>query len=66
MTMIERNLESSNLKNRLDKDVLLKVQNLKKYFPIKGGILKRTVGHVKSGGWCFFFYIKRRNIRSRW
>ncbi|WP_202081409.1 ABC transporter ATP-binding protein [Caldalkalibacillus salinus] len=29
-------------------DKLLKVQGLKKYFPIKGGLLKRTIGHVKA------------------
>ncbi|MGZ9584810.1 ABC transporter ATP-binding protein [Paenibacillus marinisediminis] len=27
---------------------LLEVQNLKKYFPIQGGIWQRTVGHVKA------------------
>lgn len=27
---------------------LLKVENLKKHFPITGGLLKRTVGHVKA------------------
>lgn len=27
---------------------LLKVEGLKKYFPIRGGILKRTVGYVKA------------------
>ncbi len=27
---------------------LVTVNNLKKYFPIKGGVLKRTVGHVKA------------------
>lgn len=27
---------------------LLKVQNLRKYFPIKKGFIKKTVGHVKS------------------
>jgi oligopeptide transport system ATP-binding protein len=27
---------------------LLQVQNLKKYFPIKGGILSKTVGHVQA------------------
>jgi oligopeptide/dipeptide ABC transporter ATP-binding protein len=27
---------------------LLEVENLKKYFPVKGGLLKRTVGHVKA------------------
>ncbi|TCZ75136.1 ABC transporter ATP-binding protein [Paenibacillus albiflavus] len=28
--------------------VLLEVKNLKKYFPIKAGLLNRTVGHVKA------------------
>jgi ABC-type oligopeptide transport system ATPase subunit len=27
---------------------LLQVKNLKKYFPIKGGILSKTVGHVQA------------------
>ncbi|MGM8215101.1 ABC transporter ATP-binding protein [Bacillaceae bacterium W0354] len=30
------------------KEVALEVKNLKKYFPIKGGVLQRTVGHVKA------------------
>lgn len=29
-------------------ETILKVEHLKKYFPIKGGILQRTVGQVKS------------------
>ncbi|MGI8386985.1 ABC transporter ATP-binding protein [Robertmurraya sp. P23] len=29
-------------------DVLLKVDNLKKYFPITGGLFGKTVGHVKA------------------
>ena len=31
-----------------DKHILLNVKNIKKYFPIKGGILKRTIGYVKA------------------
>ncbi|MGP4073895.1 ABC transporter ATP-binding protein [Piscibacillus sp. B03] len=31
-----------------DLESIVKVEDLKKYFPIKGGILKRTVGHVKA------------------
>ncbi len=31
-----------------DQKVLLEVKNLKKYFPIKSGFLKRTVGQVKA------------------
>jgi len=30
------------------KEVLVKVENLKKYFPIKRGVLRRTVGFVKA------------------
>ena len=30
------------------KKELLKVKNLKQYFPIKGGLLGRTVNHVKA------------------
>lgn len=29
-------------------DYLLEVKNLKKYFPVKGGVLKRTIGQVKA------------------
>ncbi len=29
-------------------DVLLKVDNLKKYFPITGGLFGKTIGHVKA------------------
>ncbi|SER12496.1 ABC transporter ATP-binding protein [Piscibacillus halophilus] len=31
-----------------DQETIVKVEDLKKYFPIKGGILKRTIGHVKA------------------
>lgn len=29
-------------------DTILEARNIKKYFPIKGGIMKRTVGHIKA------------------
>lgn len=29
-------------------DALVKVKNIKKYFPIKKGVMKKTVGHVKA------------------
>lgn len=29
-------------------EALISVENVKKYFPVKGGILKRTVGHIKA------------------
>jgi oligopeptide transport system ATP-binding protein len=31
-----------------EQETLVKVRNLKKYFPIRRGVLKRTVGHVKA------------------
>lgn len=31
-----------------NKDVLLKVEDLKKYFPIKAGVMKKTAGYVKA------------------
>ncbi|CEG28713.1 ABC transporter ATP-binding protein [Bacillus sp. B-jedd] len=35
-------------KPKTDSDVLVEVENLKKYFPIKQGILKKAVGNVKA------------------
>ena len=32
----------------MNDEILLEVQDLKQYFPIKAGLLKRTVGHVKA------------------
>jgi peptide/nickel transport system ATP-binding protein/oligopeptide transport system ATP-binding protein len=31
-----------------EKEKLLEIKNLKKYFPVKGGVLQRTIGHVKA------------------
>ncbi|WP_053367750.1 ABC transporter ATP-binding protein [Bacillus sp. FJAT-27245] len=33
---------------RTDQDYILQAKNIKKYFPIKGGVLRKTVGHVKA------------------
>jgi len=38
-----------------DPGILLEVNNLVKYFPIKGGVLRRTVGHVKAVDGVSFF-----------
>ena len=32
----------------MSEEIILKVENVKKYFPIKGGVMQRTVGHVKA------------------
>lgn len=34
----------------MDEKIALEIKNLKKYFPVKKGFFKRTVGYVKAGG----------------
>jgi peptide/nickel transport system ATP-binding protein len=41
-------LSLTRSENLLSHNVLLEVKNLKKYFPVRKGVLKRTVGHVKA------------------
>lgn len=33
---------------KIQQDILLEVRDLKKYFPIRGGVFSRTVGHLKA------------------
>ena len=40
---------------KLDQPILLEVKNLKTWFPIRRGILQRTVGHVKAVDDVSFF-----------
>jgi len=42
-------------------DTLIKVNNLKKWFPIRGGILSRTVGYVKAVN-DISFYVNRGEV----
>ncbi|WP_225314813.1 ABC transporter ATP-binding protein [Niallia taxi] len=37
-----------DLLKKTEEDYILQAKNIKKYFPIKGGVLKHTVGHVKA------------------
>lgn len=37
-----------NLSSKTDQKILLRLEGVKKYFPIKGGVLKRVQGHVKA------------------
>lgn len=37
-----------NQEKKTDQDYILQAKKIKKYFPIKGGILKQTVGNVKA------------------
>ncbi len=41
------NVQQQALINK-DENVLVKVKNIKKYFPVKGGLLGRVQGHVKA------------------
>ena len=48
MTMVTKQAAVQDDKLLTDKDILVEVRNLKKYFPIKGGVLQKTVGHLKA------------------
>jgi oligopeptide/dipeptide ABC transporter ATP-binding protein len=41
-------LLETRIEKKTEQDYILEAKNIKKYFPIKGGILKKTVGHVKA------------------
>lgn len=41
-------ITENEIMQKTDQDTLLEVSNLKKYFPIKGGVLRKTIGHVKA------------------
>ncbi|WP_449622174.1 ABC transporter ATP-binding protein [Robertmurraya sp. Marseille-Q9965] len=43
MSLLEKELEK-----KVDQDYILEAKNIKKYFPIKGGVFKREVGQVKA------------------
>lgn len=44
----ENNVAVKNDELPANKETLVEIQHIKKYFPLKGGLLKRTVGHVKA------------------
>ena len=52
-------------------EVILKAENLVKHYPIKAGVLRRTVGHVKALDGVSFELYKgetlghRRRVRLR-
>lgn len=47
MTKLEKMSRQTNFAP-YQQEVLIQANNVKKYFPIKGGILKRTIGHLKA------------------
>ena len=46
----------------VEEKVLLEVKNLKKYFPVKAGILRKTVGYVKAVDDVSFYINKRETL----
>ena len=46
--MSEINSENRNVETENSEDYILQVKNLKKYFPIKGGMLNQTVNYVRA------------------
>ncbi len=46
-------------------EVILKAENLVKYYPIKAGVLRRTVGHVKAVDGVSFELLQGRDPRHR-
>jgi peptide/nickel transport system ATP-binding protein len=58
LTKLSTVTENNKQKNETTSDILLEVKGLKKYFPVKSGILQRTVGHVKAVDDVSFFIKK--------
>ncbi len=50
------------IKKKSTKDVILSVRNLKTYYPVYGGILKRIVGHVKAVDGISFDILKGETL----
>lgn len=48
MSILEKKQIMKTDKNIIDGETILKVNNVKKYFPIKGGVLRRTIGQLKA------------------
>lgn len=48
MSFIEKRGIDRQEKEKKDNQVIIKVEHVKKYFPIKGGVLKRTVGYLQA------------------
>jgi len=50
---------------KTDQPILLEVKNLKTWFPVRRGLLQRTVGNVKAVDDVSFFCPPRRDARTR-
>lgn len=48
MTMVTKQQSVQDGQQMLSEDNLVEVHNIKKYFPIKGGVLQKTIGQLKA------------------
>lgn len=48
LTKLLEPVKHEEINKKVAEETLLEVQNLKMYFPVKAGIMQRTVGHVKA------------------
>src|SRR5690625_2747707 len=48
MIIKDDQLQKEDVEMEHESEVLVAVNQVKKYFPIKGGIMKRTVGQIKA------------------
>jgi len=66
MTIINekfKNLSKKDIKNTEEKkDIILSAKNLKTYYPVFGGIFKRTIGYVKAVDGVTFNLYKRETL----
>jgi hypothetical protein len=47
-------------------DYLLTVENLKTYFPVRKGLMRRTIGHIRAVNGVSFTHKTRANARLGW
>ena len=66
MTILNEKIKTpsnGDIKNQArKKNIILSVHNLKTYFPILGGMLKRTIGHVKAVDGVTFNLYKKETL----
>ncbi|MEF2290654.1 dipeptide ABC transporter ATP-binding protein [Virgibacillus dokdonensis] len=48
MTIEQKQLQNKKSEQEQNNETIMQASHIKKYFPIKGGIFKHTIGHVKA------------------